>query len=366
MYGNSLIRTPSTSSGNGSDAFKDLCNQPLNHRYRFLKHLGQGGFSQTFLAVDEHNNSNPCVVKQLFLRQNATHQLTTSERLHQEVKQLTELGEHPQIPKLIDTFEQDSYAFIVQEWINGWTLEEEAAGIPFDEAEIWKILSDLLPVLQYLHDRNIIHRDIKPANIIRRRSDRQLVLVDFGAAKQITPLNSLHTGTMIGSVEYAAPEQVKGQATFASDLYSLGVTCLYLLTQVSPFELYDIVEDEWKWQAYLPQPISPALKAILCKLLQSATRRRYQSATEVLIELQASSVLTIEQQRDDEIVNASLSSKLFSDEANDSLTVKSIDDFVQKTPMVSGAIVYLPPTQDWYYLPSSKSTPESDTKTDFF
>lgn len=93
MYGSSLIRAPSTSPGNGSGTFQNLFSQPLNHRYRFLKHLGQGGFGQTFLAVDERNDSHPCVVKQLFLQQNLTHQQTTSERFHQEVKRLVELGE---------------------------------------------------------------------------------------------------------------------------------------------------------------------------------------------------------------------------------------------------------------------------------
>jgi serine/threonine protein kinase len=366
MYSNSLIRAPSASSESGSDDFQNLFNQPLNHRYRLLKRLGQGGFGQTFLAVDEQNQSLPCVVKQLFLRQNATNQPTTSERFYEEVKRLAELDEHPKIPKLIDTFEQNDSAFIVQDWIDGWTLAEEAADIPFDEAEIWQVLRDILPVLQYLHDRNIIHRDIKPANIIRRRSDRQLVLIDFGAAKQITPLNSCHTGTMIGSVEYAAPEQVKGQATFASDLYSLGVTCLYLLTQIPPFDLYDIVEDEWKWQTYLPQPISAALQSILCKLLQPAIRRRYQSAAEVLVELQTSSVLTTKPQRDEAIVDESFCLKRLFADTNDSLTLKSIDDFVQKTPSVSGATIYLPLTQDWYYLPSSESISDSKPKTGFF
>jgi serine/threonine protein kinase len=103
---------------------------------------------------------------------------------------------------------------------------------------------------------------------------------------------------MIGSVEYAAPEQIKGQAIFASDLYSLGVTCLCLLTQMRPFDLYDIAEDDWKWQAYLPYPISSDLKAILCKLLQPAIRRRYQSVTEVLADLNSSVVLTTRQRTD--------------------------------------------------------------------
>lgn len=323
MYGYSLIRTPSLYPGNGSLCFQPPFNQWLNCRYQILKFLGQGGFGQTFLAVDKRQNSLPCVVKQVFLQGDKTHYQTTLDRFYEEVKRLAELGKHPQIPELLDTFEQDGCAFIVQGWIDGWTLEQEAETTPFDEAEIWNVLREVLPILQYLHDRQIIHRDIKPANLIRRKCDRQLVLVDFGAAKQITRFNSLHTGTMIGSVEYAAPEQIKGQAVFASDLYSLGVTCLYLLTQMHPFDLYDIVEDAWKWQAYLPHPISSDLQAILCKLLQPAVRRRYQSAAEVLADLNSSSAST-------------------------------------------SAIVYLPPTQDWYYLPDKENNSDSERQSALF
>ncbi len=163
--------------------------------------------------------------------------------------------------------------------------------MPFDEVEVRKVLREVLPVLQYLHDRQIIHLDIKPENIIRRERDRALVLVNFGATRPIPIPTLLSSGTMVGSVEYAAPEQIKGQSVFASDLYSMGLTCLNLLTQMRPFDLYDIVENDWKWYAYLPHPISSDLKAVLCKLLQPTVRRRYQSASEVLIDLQTSSMV---------------------------------------------------------------------------
>ena len=86
-----------------------------------------------------------------------------------------------------------------------------------------------MPVLDFLHHQSppVIHRDIKPANIIRRRSDGKLVLVDFGAAKQATQTMLAKTGTVIGSPEYVAPEQVRGKPAFASDIYSLGVICIY-------------------------------------------------------------------------------------------------------------------------------------------
>ena len=353
MYGCSSIRAPSHHSGNRRRRFQGLSKQLLNHRYRILQHLGQRGFSQTFLAIDEQD-SLPCVIKQVFLQHDQTHHQTALERLHQAAKQLAALGEHPQIPALLNAFEQDGNTFIVQEWIDGWTLEQEADGVPFDEAEVRQVLQAVLPIVQYLHDRNIIHRDIKPANIIRRKSDRQLVLVDFGAAKQITHLNSCNLEAMVGSVQYAAPEQINGQAIFASDLYSLGMTCLYLLTQLSPFDLYDMIENDWKWQAYLPQPISPALKALLCKLLQPALRQRYQSAAAVLSDLQAA------------IAHMSASATPLSADVAHALTPQALASFVQKVPSVSGATIYFPPTQAWYCLPCREKASDSKTQAAFF
>ena len=281
------------------DSDDSLChiNSFLNNRYYILKLLGQGGFGKTLLALDKRQDSPSfCVIKQLLVQGNPIYHLQALELFHQEALRLTELGEHPQIPKLLDTFDQDGQVFIVQEWIEGWTLEKELIEGEFSEAEIRQLLAELLPVLEYLHERQIIHRDIKPANIIRRTipgkggKRGELVLVDFGAAKHLSALSTVNTGTLIGSAEYAAPEQIRGQADFTSDLYSLGITCLHLLTQTSPFNLYDVGEDAWKWQEYLTQPVSPALRAILCKLLQPATRRRYQSAAEVLADLNASSM----------------------------------------------------------------------------
>jgi serine/threonine protein kinase len=284
----SLIPTPSSIA---KSPLQDSSVQPkayLNKRYRVLDLIGQGGFGKTFLAIEEsHSVQSPCVIKQLFLtNQNTDLQQKAVEQFYQEALQLCELGSHSQIPQLLDFFEQDGYLYLVQEWIDGQNLEQELSeSSPFNEAEIRQLLSELLPVLQFMHDHQVIHRDIKPANIIRRRVDQQLVLVDFGAAKYLTAIELMHTGTMIGSAEYTAPEQLKGKAVFSSDLYSLGVTCLHLLTQQSPFALFDSGEDVWRWREFLDEPVSESLGRILDKLLVSATRRRYQSASEVLNEL---------------------------------------------------------------------------------
>ena len=258
----------------------------LNNRYRANKPIGQGGFGKTYLAVDESlSPQRRCVIKQ-FVPPNTSS--TTATKLFQaEAMRLKELGFHPQIPTFYDYIEQAGQRYIVQEYIDGQNLAEElqAEGAN-SEAQVWELLKSILSVLQFIHHNQTIHRDIKPENIIRRASNRLLVLVDFGAAKYATATILTHTGTTIGSAAYTAPEQLFGKATFVSDLYSLGVTCIHLLTQVEPFDLYSTSEDKWVWRDYLVEPVSPGLSQVLDKLLEKATSKRYQSVAAVLAELE--------------------------------------------------------------------------------
>ncbi|MGJ5634114.1 protein kinase domain-containing protein [Nostoc sp. CALU 1950] len=260
----------------------------LKERYRAIKPIGQGGFGKTFLAVDEDKPSKPrCVIKQFYPQSQGTNTLAKAvELFNQEAVQLDELGKHPQIPELLAYFTQENRQYLVQEFIDGQNLAQELAHTgAFSEIQIWQLLSDLLPVLQFCHARHVIHRDIKPENIILRESDRKLVLVDFGAAKSATGTALNRTGTSIGSPEYVAPEQMRGRAVFASDIYSLGATCINLLTVRSPFDSYDTNNDTWVWQQYLQTPISNQLNRILNKMLESIPIRRYQTVDEVLKDL---------------------------------------------------------------------------------
>ena len=271
----------------------------LRERYRAIKPLGRGGFGRTLLAVDEDKPSKPrCAIKQFFpLSQGTSSSEKAAELFNREAVRLDELGKHPQIPELLAHFQQERYQYLVQEFIEGQNLQEELARTgPFSESQILSLLKDLLPVLQFVHDRSVIHRDIKPPNIIRRRISQtpiiytyptltgELVLVDFGAAKVVEGLRE--TGTVIGSPEFVAPEQIRGQAVYASDLYSLGVTCIYLLTQISPFDLFDINQDAWVWRDFVKVPIDPKLSRILDKMIEPSLSRRYKSVAEVLKDLQ--------------------------------------------------------------------------------
>ncbi|MBE8997463.1 serine/threonine protein kinase [Nostoc sp. LEGE 12447] len=260
----------------------------LKERYRAIKPIGQGGFGRTFLAVDEDKPSKPrCVIKQFYPQSQGTNTLAKAvELFNQEAVQLDELGKHPQIPELLAYFTQEDRQYLVQEFIDGHNLAQELAHRgAFNETQIRQLLNDLLSVLQFCHARHVIHRDIKPENIILRSGDSKLVLVDFGAAKSAIGNALNQTGTSIGSPEYVAPEQMRGRAVFASDIYSLGATCINLLTQRSPFDSYDINNDTWVWQQYLKTPISNQLSRILNKMLESIPIRRYQTVDEVLKDL---------------------------------------------------------------------------------
>jgi len=260
----------------------------LKDRYRAFKKIGEGGFGKTFLAVDEDIPSKPnCVIKQFMPQQQGTTNVEKATQLFEkEAIQLDKLGKHDQIPELFAHFEQDGKLYLIQEFVDGQNLAEELTekGV-FNEQQIRQLLNSLLPVIEFLHENRVIHRDIKPENIIRRKKDEQLVLVDFGAAKFAgeKPLNQ--TGTIIGTPGYAPPEQGFGKATFSSDLYSLGVTCLNLLTDIEPFQLLDISTNEWVWRDYLTTPISFELGEILEKLVQQVVKDRYHSASQVLKDL---------------------------------------------------------------------------------
>jgi branched-chain amino acid transport system substrate-binding protein len=262
----------------------------LRGRYRIVKPLGGGGFARTYLAEDIDKLSELCVVKQLApqLQGSWSHKKAV-ELFEQEAKRLQQLGEHPQIPTLYAYFKEGDYLYLVQQFIAGQNLLQELQqqGV-FNEAKIRGLLSDLLPIVSMLHQQQVIHRDIKPENIIRRESDGKLVLIDFGVSKHKTGTVNANPGTNIGSFGYASLEQLHGGEAYpASDLYSLGVTCFFLLTYVLPSELWMKQGYSWTvdWGRHVTQQISPQLSQIIDKLLQPNYEHRYHSADAVLQDL---------------------------------------------------------------------------------
>ena len=203
---------------------------------------------------------------------------------YEEAKQLEKLGKHPQIPQLFGYHEQENRLYLIQEFVDGENLLDELdQDGAFSEAKIHQVLADLLPVLEFIHSHQVIHRDIKPENIMRRCSDQKLVLIDFGTVKQTTATSLQRMGTAIGSPAYQAPEQGMGKAIFSSDIYSLGVSCLQLLTNIEPYDLYDVHEGEFVWRNYLlNKKVQDSLGNVLDQMTQGVVRNRYKSAQEVL------------------------------------------------------------------------------------
>lgn len=268
------------------------CGWPLllRDRYRSSRILGRGGFATTFLAADEGLPGQPtCVIKQLRPVVNQAHILEMSRELFQrEAATLGKIGNHPQLPRLLDYFETEHDFYLIQEYVSGATLQQEVRRSgQFDEPMVKEVLREVLPILNYLHEQQVIHRDIKPANIIRRSIDKKLVLIDFGAVKdQVNqaaannPENTTLTSFAVGTPGFAPPEQMAMRPVYASDIYSLGITCIYLLTGKSPKDLnYSHSTGELNWREHVR--LSPRFQRLIEKMLEVSLRDRYQSAREV-------------------------------------------------------------------------------------
>jgi CHASE2 domain-containing sensor protein/tRNA A-37 threonylcarbamoyl transferase component Bud32 len=268
----------------------------LDGRYRIVKVLGSGGFSETYIAEDTKLPGNPqCVVKQLKPANRQPKQLEVARRLfNSEAQTLQVLGNHPQIPQLLAYFEEEEEFYLTQELIQGNALNKELSGKRISEIDVIELFKDLLQTLVFVHKHGVIHRDIKPSNIIRRKSDRKLVLIDFGAVKQVTNTivstspdpeqtdiseqTALTVG--IGTKGYAPREQSFGRPEYNSDIYALGMVGIKALTGISPHELERDEDGEVKWLDKVA--ISQDLAVIINKMVLERYQQRYQSADEVL------------------------------------------------------------------------------------
>lgn len=207
--------------------------QKLRDRYRVTQALAQGGFGATFLAQDDSLPGQPwCVIKQLRPSINTPDILPMARELFaREAQTLGKIGNHPQVPRLLDYFETDREFYLVQEFVNGLTIQQEIKRKgPMSEAGIKQFLSEILGILKYIHSQQVIHRDIKPNNLIRRSEDGRLVLIDFGAVKnQVSKTyssqieNTTLTAFSVGTNGFAPPEQIAMRPVYASDIYAVEV-----------------------------------------------------------------------------------------------------------------------------------------------
>lgn len=271
----------------------------IGGRYQIINNLGKGGFGETFLAKDTHLPSQKLIlIKRL-------HQIASDQRVSfdvvtdlfkKEAEVLEDLGQHcSQIPSLYAYFVEDEQFYLVQEYIEGVSLVDLGVISP---EECRRILTSLLKTLQFIHSKKIIHRDIKPENILIRNSDREPVLIDFGAVKETMGTIALNAHSMMSSVivgtkGFMPPEQTTGRTVYSSDLFALGLTMIYSLTGKYPIELKsNSLNGELEWQSYVPN-LDRSLQTVLEKATKIDLSQRYLTATEMLQDLNMSGINTV-------------------------------------------------------------------------
>jgi len=265
----------------------------LGGRYEVIQQLGAGGFGQTFIASDRHLPDHPrCVVKQLQPRFQDEASLQTARRLFDtEARVLYRLGDHDQIPRLLAHFEDEQEFYLVQELIEGTPLSQVLVpNEPWASDRVLALLLGILEGLAFVHEQQVIHRDLKPDNLICRHRDGKIVLIDFGAVKQVTQTSLASTGqtnltVSIGTQGYMPPEQISGNPRFSSDIYAVGMIGIQALTGCHPRSLpTDPHTGELVWRDRAPQ-VNPALADILDRMVCYDFRDRYATATEALAAL---------------------------------------------------------------------------------
>jgi serine/threonine protein kinase len=260
-------------------------------RYRVTCRLAEGTFGHTYLAKDTHlPNSPECVIKQLKVQTNQKAMEMARRLFETEARILYKLGTYDQIPQLLAHFEQDDGFFLSQEYIDGYPISDELSpDRPWADVNVVRLIREILEVLAFVHQQQVIHRDIKPSNLIRRKKDGKIVLIDFGAVKEVTTrfLNAKPGETdytiAIGTFGYIPKEQLGGRPRFSSDIFSVGMIAIQALTGVHP---NDLVEDdstaELQWRDRLPAPINPEFANIIDRMIRYDFRERYATAEAAL------------------------------------------------------------------------------------
>jgi serine/threonine protein kinase len=263
----------------------------LAKRYQIRSLLSSGGFGVTFLARNVYLPGQPlCIVKKLAPTVSDPKLIDRAyQQFDLEALSLSRLGTHAQVPCLLDYFRLGTEVYLVQEYIPGLVLNQVVRKQgTFTEAAVEQFLTQMLHLLEYIHSHHLIHRDIKPENIILCQTDRRFVLVDFGAVEDLDPATAnrhLNARQAIGTPRFAPPEQLAGRAVYASDLYALGMTCIYLLTGQEPSQFAtDPHTCELMWAGEIE--ISDGLRETIDKTIQVSLTDRYHSATQVLTALE--------------------------------------------------------------------------------
>jgi formylglycine-generating enzyme required for sulfatase activity/tRNA A-37 threonylcarbamoyl transferase component Bud32 len=266
-----------------------MLGRTLRNHYQIIKFLGQGAFGDTYLAQDLDLPGHPqCVVKHFKPKDLNPTVLPIARRLFDtEAQTLYKLGKlHDQIPTLSAHFEENGEFYFVQDFIEGHDLTKELIqGQKFSESQTIILLHNILEILAIVHHQNVIHRDIKPANLMRRQ-DGKIVLIDFGAVKEIgtmfvNPQGQTSFTVGIGTSGYMPSEQAKGKPKLCSDIYAVGMIGIQALTGKTPNSLpEDPNTGEVVWRDGVE--VSNKLANVLDKMVRDNFSQRYQNAGEAL------------------------------------------------------------------------------------
>ena len=278
----------------------------LRSRYRILHQLGHGGFSRTYLAEDINRFNERCVLKEFAPQLKGTFALEKAQELFEREAGVLYRLKHPQIPQFRQLFrhkhQDEGHLFLVQDYVEGSTYhallnQRLSTDNKYSEAEVKQLLTQVLPILEYIHSMGVIHRDISPDNLILRNHDELPVLIDFGCIKEVEIITQSQLrkivphacisliGTALGKTGYAPPEQIERGIVYAhSDLYALAATIVVLLTGKEPQQLIDLNGHRWHWKQEVS--LSPKLEWILNTMLSPNPSDRFGSAAEVSKTLQ--------------------------------------------------------------------------------
>jgi serine/threonine protein kinase len=282
----------------------------LQQRYRIVKMLGEGRFGRTYLAVDLGRADAYCAIEELAPFAQFSSAVTTAKAIFKQEATLLYQLQHPQVPRFWTTFEEQNRLLLVRDYIIGKTYrtlldELQHLGRTFSETEVWQFLIEILPAISYIHSKGTIHRDLSPEHIICRDSDRLPCPIDFGIVKEFTnklPADPATARIAVGQAGYAPAEQIqRGQIYPNSDLYTLAVTAIVLLTGKEPSALFQSEQMNWQWRKWTE--IDDGFADILRRMLNSQPNERYQSATEVMRDLQGLEIAKSAQFEDEAVPN---------------------------------------------------------------
>ena len=270
----------------------------LRDRYKILEQFGIGGFSDVYLAEDNDNLSRKCIVKRLKPKISDPKELEAflpkaREMFEKEAEQLQKLGDSSsQIPTLYAYFQEGVDFYLVMEYIEGHDLRQEIVeGVNMAEKTAMQLLKDVLEALKTVHEKGIVHRDIKPDNIRRRDSDNKIVLIDFGAIKEVASQrisqNKRYASKTIsiGTEEYMPPEQAAGRPKLSSDIYALGAMVIEALTGIPPSKINRDSRDQFEWRSEAPH-VTPNFADYLDKMVRQEFLQRFENATVALATLE--------------------------------------------------------------------------------